>query len=96
MILFPKEKCTYLWHLSSELRCDIKELQILLVKTANNTNPESKRSTLSGADLFGVEFHLELSLWEKLDVVCPVDFPSNSSNLFSNRKLERNTNCLEL
>lgn len=45
----------------------------------------------SGADLLGVALHLLLSLWKKLDVVCPVDFLSNCSNFISNGKLERNT-----
>lgn len=78
---------------SSELRCDTEELQVHPVKQANNTHiwiDESKQSTVSGADLFGVELHLVLSLWKKIDVVGAVDFLSDCSNLISNRKLERN------
>lgn len=52
------------------------------------------RFTLGSADLFGVALHLLLSLWKKLNVVCPVDFLSNCSNFISNRKLERNTHSL--
>lgn len=46
------------------------------------------------ADLFGVALHFLLSLWKKLNVVCPVDFLSNCSNFISNGKLERNTHTL--
>lgn len=45
-------------------------------------------------DLFGVALHFLLSLWKKLNVVCPVDFLSNCSNFISNGKLERNTHTL--
>lgn len=84
---------------SSELRCDTEERQVHPVKQANNTHirtDESTQPTVSGANLFGVELHLVLSLWKKLDVVSPVDFLSDCSNLVSNRKLERNTRSLEM
>lgn len=41
------------------------------------------------ADLFGVELHLVLSLWEKLNVICSVDLLGNYSDLISNRELKR-------
>lgn len=38
--------------------------------------------------LFGVQFHFMLSLWEKLDVICPINLLCNDSNLISNRQLK--------
>lgn len=42
-------------------------------------------------DLFGVELHLVLGLWEQLDVVRAVDLLGNCSDLVSNRQLRKKT-----
>lgn len=45
--------------------------------------------TSRDADLFGVELHLVLSVWEELDIICPIDLLGDYSNLIGNRELER-------
>lgn len=59
---------------------------------------DERHASKRGADLFGVELHLALSLWEKLNVVRSVDLLANYSDLISNGELKRNlkyTHCRE-
>lgn len=51
---------------------------------------ERNKLILSVSDLFGVELHLVLSLWEKLNIICTIDLLGNYSNLISNGELKWN------
>lgn len=55
----------------------------------DKTEERNKRKRGRDADLFGVELHLVLSLWEKLNIIGTVDLLGDYSDLISNRELER-------
>jgi len=55
-----------------------------------STRAAAQKTYRPETDLFGVELHLVLSLWEQLNVIRSVDLLGDYSNFISNRELERN------
>lgn len=52
---------------------------------------EQQTRSLRSAYLFGVELHLVLCLWEKLNIISSVNLLSDYADLISNRYLKYNS-----